>query len=185
MSEIEEDVHGPADHTEKETNDPHAESHDGHVWVIDIGDGSTYFGKRTVLFVDGVKVKLHLYRTVSAVLFQHAGSQAECCGVWTDCGGGVSFAVMDIRVFDFEGLFSWTGGGKVDVNSARGGDAGSGIGGACARIAESSHAVRVMRALLRSGRGGALYWLIGNGGSEMTGRTSGVRRETSVWIEGR
>lgn len=36
LSEIEEDVHRPADQTEKETDDPHAEGHDGHIWVINI-----------------------------------------------------------------------------------------------------------------------------------------------------
>lgn len=49
----------PSNHTEDETDDPHPYCHDGHFWIVDIGNGGTDLGKGTVLFVDSVKVELH------------------------------------------------------------------------------------------------------------------------------
>ena len=49
----------PSDHAQQETYEPHAQRHDGHFWVVDVGDGCADFREGAVFFVDSVEVELH------------------------------------------------------------------------------------------------------------------------------
>ena len=51
ITEIEKGVEGDADAHECETEEPHAEGHGGHFWVVYVTDAGAYFGVWRVLFL--------------------------------------------------------------------------------------------------------------------------------------